>query len=61
MQKTLTFNEYKRLFLEKNQVLNLISKNDEKFIEEKHIFDSLSINLFFEKYGMEFVHSSYHS
>ena len=54
MQKTQTFNEYKRLFLEKNQVLNLISKNDEKFIEEKHIFDSLSINLFFEKYGMEF-------
>ena len=32
----------------------MISKNDEKFIEEKHIFDSLSINLFFEKYGMEF-------
>ena len=30
MEKTQTFNEYKKLFLEKNQVLNLISKNDEK-------------------------------
>lgn len=50
MEKTQIFNEYKKLFLEKNQVLNLISKNDEKYLEEKHIFDSLSIKLFFEKY-----------
>ena len=48
------FNRYKELFLEKNKVLNLISKNDEQFLEEKHIFDSLSIHLFFEKYGSNF-------
>lgn len=51
MAKNQIFNEYKKLFLEKNQVLNLISKNDEKFLEEKHIFDSLQIKLFFEKYN----------
>lgn len=54
MEKTQTFNEYKKLFLEKNQVLNLISKNDEKLLEEKHIFDSLSIKLFFEKYPNDY-------
>lgn len=48
------FNKYKQLFLGKNSVLNLISKNDEQFLEEKHIFDSLSINLFFKKYGQNF-------
>ena len=48
------YNKYKKLFLEKNQTLNLISKNDENFLEEKHIFDSLSIKLFFEKYGNHF-------
>lgn len=37
-------------FLEKNSHTNLISKNDEKFLFEKHVFDSLAINLFFEKY-----------
>ena len=54
MDKTVLFNKYKQLFLEKNKVLNLISKNDEQFLEEKHIFDSLSIHLFFEKYGNKF-------
>lgn len=48
------FNKYKQLFLEKNNVLNLISKNDKQLLEEKHIFDSLSIHLFFEKYGNKF-------
>lgn len=48
------FNKYKELFLSKNSVLNLISKNDEKVLEEKHIFDSLSIKLFFDKYGTNF-------
>lgn len=50
MAKNQAFSEYKKLFLEKNQVLNLISKNDEKFLEEKHIFDSLAIKMFFDKY-----------
>jgi len=44
------FTEYKKIFIEKNHRLNLISKNDEKLLYEKHIYDSLSINLFFEKY-----------
>lgn len=40
------FDKYVRIFLKKNSHLNLISKNDEKFLFEKHIFDSLAINLF---------------
>jgi 16S rRNA (guanine527-N7)-methyltransferase len=39
------FSEYKKLFLEQNSKLNLISKNDEKFLYEKHIYDSLAIKL----------------
>ena len=39
------FNEYKKVFLEQNSKLNLISKNDEKFLFEKHIYDSLAIKL----------------
>ena len=39
------FSEYKKLFLEQNGKLNLISKNDEKFLYEKHIYDSLAIKL----------------
>ena len=31
------FGEYKRVFLEENAKLNLISKNDEKVLFEKHI------------------------
>lgn len=54
MDKTEIFDKYKKLFLEKNSVINLISKNDEKLLEEKHIKDSLSINVFFEKYGNNF-------
>ena len=54
MNNKIIFNKYKTLFLEKNSVLNLISKNDEQYLEEKHIFDSLSINLFFKKYGNDF-------
>ena len=36
-------NEFHNKFLEKNAKLNLISKNDEKFLREKHIHDSLAI------------------
>lgn len=46
------FSEYQRLFLIENNKLNLISKNDEKFLFEKHIFDSLAIKMFFEKYNI---------
>ena len=41
---------YMKIFLEENSKINLISKNDEKYLWEKHIFDSLSISKFFEKY-----------
>jgi len=41
------FEKYKSCFLEKNAQINLISKNDEKFLFEKHIFDSLAIHKFF--------------
>ena len=44
------FNEYIKTFLNQNAKLNLISKHDEKFLWEKHIFDSLSIEKFFEKH-----------
>ena len=44
------FKKYQELFLNENKKLNLISKNDEKFLFEKHIYDSLAIKLFFDKY-----------
>ena len=44
------FTRYKEIFLEENAKHNLISKNDEKVLWEKHIYDSLSIKLFFDKY-----------
>lgn len=39
------FSGYKEAFLEQNAKLNLISKNDEKYLYEKHIYDSLAIKL----------------
>lgn len=47
------FTQYRELFLEENSKHNLISKNDEKFLWEKHIYDSLSIKLFFEKHNIK--------
>ena len=38
-------------FKEYNSHTNLISRNDEKNLFEKHIFDSLAFNLFAKKYG----------
>ncbi|MCI1273326.1 MAG: 16S rRNA (guanine(527)-N(7))-methyltransferase RsmG [Clostridiaceae bacterium] len=46
------FNEYIKFFLEENSKLNLISKNDEKFLWEKHIIDSLALKYFFEKFSI---------
>lgn len=48
------FDDYIYTFLEKNSRLNLISKNDEKYLWEKHIYDSLSLENFFDKYGTNF-------
>lgn len=45
-EKTEFFTRYANFFLEKNSHTNLISKNDAKLLFEKHIFDSLAINLF---------------
>ena len=50
MQNKEFYNEYSQDFLKQNAKLNLISKNDEKFLWEKHIFDSLSIEKVFDKY-----------
>ena len=50
------FSDYKKAFLEENSKLNLISKNDEKFLFEKHIYDSLSLKLFLEKYNIKKAH-----
>ena len=47
------FEEYKKVFLEENSKHNLISKNDEKFLWEKHYFDSISIGMFLEKYNIK--------
>lgn len=47
------FETYMSTFLEENHKLNLISKNDEKYLFEKHIYDSLAIKLFFQKYKIE--------
>ena len=43
---------FRELFEEYNSHTNLMSKNDLPKIWSKHIPDSLSINLFFEKYGI---------
>lgn len=47
------FEKYSKLFLEYNAHTNLMSKNDEKVLFEKHIFDSLALNLFFKKYEIK--------
>lgn len=50
MQNKEFYSDYIKAFLNQNSKLNLISKNDEKFLWEKHIFDSLAIETFFDKY-----------
>ena len=47
------FSSYQIAFLEENSKHNLISKNDEKFLWEKHIYDSLALKIFFEKYKIK--------
>lgn len=44
------YEEYMKIFLEENSKVNLISRNDEKYLWEKHVFDSLAIENFFEKF-----------
>ena len=47
------FSSFSDLFTEYNSKVNLISKNDVKFLFQKHIYDSLAFNLFYEKYNNE--------
>ena len=51
MENKQDFENYSKLFIEENHKVNLISKNDENFLWEKHICDSLSLGIFFDKYG----------
>lgn len=44
------YSKYMEVFLAQNAKLNLISKNDEKFLWEKHVFDSLAIDIYFKKH-----------
>ncbi|MBQ8459837.1 16S rRNA (guanine(527)-N(7))-methyltransferase RsmG [bacterium] len=53
MENKENYTQYMKIFLEENSKVNLISKNDEKFLWEKHIFDSLAISKFFEKYPVK--------
>lgn len=50
MENKTKYKEYMKIFLEENSKVNLISKNDEKYLWEKHVFDSLAIENFFEKF-----------
>lgn len=50
MENKTKYEEYMKIFLEENSKVNLISKNDEKNLWEKHVFDSLAIKNFFEKF-----------
>ena len=45
-EKEIALNKYISLFLDYNENVNLISKNDTKVLFEKHIYDSLALNLF---------------
>lgn len=52
MENKEIFDKYTKLFIQENHKVNLISKNDEKLLWEKHICDSLALGLFFDKYTL---------
>ena len=47
------FKDYEQLFKIYNSHTNLISKNDENFFFEKHIYDSLCLSIFLKKYNLK--------
>ena len=49
-EKNAVIEKFMKLFLEYNKKVNLISKKDSEFLFEKHIYDSLAFNLFYQKY-----------
>lgn len=46
-------NDFMMVFNSYNAHTNLVSKNDEAVFFEKHIYDSLAMNLFLKKYGIK--------
>ncbi len=48
-----SFDDFIKVFAEENSKHNLVSANDEKLLFEKHIYDSLSIKLFIDKYNIK--------
>ncbi len=46
-------NDFEKIFKIYNSHTNLVSKNDEKNLFEKHIYDSLNLCLFFKKYNIK--------
>ena len=53
MENKQLFEKYTEAFLAQNAKLNLISKNDEKFLWEKHIFDSLAVGQIFQRLSLD--------
>src|SRR5574344_1066248 len=51
MEDKKVYENFMTEFLNENSKLNLISKNDEKFLWEKHILDSLAIDKFFKEFS----------
>jgi 16S rRNA (guanine527-N7)-methyltransferase len=49
-EQEILLSSYIDLFKKYNEKINLISNNDVQVLFEKHIFDSLAFNLFYEKY-----------
>lgn len=45
------FNSFSSIFTEYNEKINLISNSDVRYLFEKHIYDSLAFNLFYERYA----------
>ena len=47
--------EYKSILLENNKKINLISRNDERIIDERHIIDSTQIYDLIDKNGKTYI------
>ncbi len=47
------FKKFQDFFLKYNEKINLVSRKEVNLLFEKHIFDSLAINLFFDKYKIK--------
>lgn len=52
MENETDWNKYIEVFLEENSKVNLISKNDEKVLFEKHIIDSIAAAFVFEAFSL---------